>query len=128
MISVSAVPGLDTDHILVLSSDARLNPVSNAHWSDHIPEVFTSITRRYLSRSNQFGVVREGSIARTEEWLLELELQAFYGTLGYSGVTTAVVMEMEGILRCNGAQHVLRVAQEASANGESSLLDHHPHV
>jgi ABC-type uncharacterized transport system auxiliary subunit len=119
IISVTAVPGLDTDRILVLAQDARLNPVANAHWPDHMPEVFTSIIRRYLSDSQQFNTVIQGNIARPGEWLLELELQAFYGTQGAAGAISGVVLELEGLLRCNGERHVLRMAQQASANGEN---------
>ncbi len=130
IISVSAVPGLDTDHILVLGSDARLNPVANAHWPDHMPEVFTSITRRYLSDSAEFRTVREGSIARPGEWLLELELQAFYGAQGPLGNTSEVILELEGLLRCGGKQHVLRIAQQTSVGGEnlSALVAAHQRV
>ena len=119
VISVTAVPGLDTDRILVLAQDARLNPVANAHWPDHMPEVFTSIIRRHLSDSQQFSTVIQGSIARPEEWLLELELQAFYGTQGSAGAISGVVLKLEGLLRCDGERHVLRMAQQTSANGEN---------
>jgi ABC-type uncharacterized transport system auxiliary subunit len=118
-ISVTAVPGLDTDRILVLGQDARLNPVANAHWPDHMPEVFTSIIRRYLSDSQQFSTVVQGSIARPGEWLLDLELQAFYGTQGPAGAISGVVLKLEGLLRCDGERHVLRMAQQTSANGEN---------
>lgn len=119
IISVKAVPGLDTDRILVLGQDAHLVPVANAHWPDHMPEVFTSISRRYLSNTQQFRAVREGSIARPDEWLLELELQAFYGIQSSANTTTAVEWQMEGLLRCSKVQSVLRVAQRATVNGDS---------
>jgi ABC-type uncharacterized transport system auxiliary subunit len=119
IISVNAVPGLDTDRILVLGNDARLNPVANAHWTDHMPEVFTSITRRYLSDTHLFRTVRQGSIARPDEWLLELELQAFYGLQDSSGETSSVVLQLEGLLRCGNTQKVLRIDQRAAAGGDN---------
>ncbi len=129
-ISVTAVPGLDTDRILVLGQDARLNPVANAHWPDHMPEVFTSIIRRYLSDSHQFSTVVQGSIARPGEWLLDLELQAFYGTQGSAGAISGVALKLEGLLRCDGKQHVLRIAQQTPASGEnlSDLVAAHQRV
>jgi hypothetical protein len=42
-----------------------------------------------------------------------------YGTRDSTGVTDSVVLKMEGTLRCNGAQHVLRVEKETSASGDS---------
>lgn len=119
VISLRAVPGLDTDLILVLGADAQLKPVENAHWADNMPEVITSITRRYLSDSHDFRTVRTGTIARPDEWLLELELQAFYGTQDAAGNTSAVELKMEGILRCNDAQNVLRITEQTGASSDS---------
>ena len=130
IISVKAVPGLDTDRILVLGDDARLNPVSNAHWADNMPEVFTSITRRYLSDSHRFAAVRQGSIARPDEWLLELELQAFYGLKPAAGATTGVLLQMEGQLHCGSGQQVLNISQRSAVNGDtlSALVAAHQRV
>lgn len=119
IVSVKAAPGLDTDNIQVLSSDAQMIPVGNAHWVDNMPEVFASITRSFLSNSGDFKSVRNGSMAKKGEWLLELELQAFYGTQNSAGITDAVEVKMEGQLRCNDKRHVLHVADRASANGDS---------
>jgi uncharacterized lipoprotein YmbA len=130
ILSVRAVPGLDTDLVQVLGNDARLVPVANAHWADNAPEVFTSITRRYLSDTRSFTSVHVGTLARPDEWLLELELQAFYGTQDAAGVTDSVVLKMEGTLRCNGGQHVLQVEKETGASGDSlaSLVAAHQRV
>ena len=130
IISVTAVPGLDTDRILVLGRDARLSPVSNAHWPDHMPEVLTSITRRYLSDSHQFRMVRQGSIARPDEWLLELELQAFYGIQGAAESTSSVLMQMEGDMRCDSIRQVLRISEQSPVNGDtlSDLVAAHQRV
>jgi len=130
IISVKAVPGLDTDRILVLGHDARLAPVANAHWPDHMPEVFTSITRRYLSDSHQFQSVREGSVARPGEWLLEMELQAFYGVQQSVNVTSSVLLQWEGLLHCSGKKRVLHLSEQASVNGDSlsSLVAAHQQV
>lgn len=130
IISVRAVPGLDTDRIMVLGNDAHLLPVANAHWPDHMPEVFTSISRRYLSNTRRFQAVREGTIARPDEWLLELELQAFYGIQNSAGETSAVELQMEGLLRCGNSQKVLRVAQKAPVHdgGLAVLVAAHQQV
>ena len=127
ILSVSAVPGLDTDRILVLGNSALLNPVANAHWSDHIPEVFTSITRRYLSRSGQFSFVREGNIARPDQWQMDLEVQAFYGTQNASGNTDSALLEMEALVVCGDKHQVIRLKQETGARSDSlsSLVSAH---
>ena len=130
VISVTAVPGLDTDQIMALGDDARLLPVANAHWPDHMPEVFTSIIRRYLSETHQFRAVQEAGIARPGEWQLDLELQAFYGLLDYAGNTTAVQLKIEGLLRCGENRHVLRLAEESAVDSDNlaSLVAAHQRV
>lgn len=119
VLSVHVVPGLDTDQVQVLGTDARLLPAANARWADNLPEVFTSVTRRYLSNTRQFKSVHVGSIARPDEWLVELELQAFYGTQGSSGATTGVDLKLEVMVRCNEQQHVREIEQQAGVAGDT---------
>ncbi len=109
VLSVSTVPGLDTDDIQVLHPNARLFPVANAHWPDNLPEVITSLSRRTLINSGLFKSISMSTIARPGEWSLELELQAFYGLQDSSGTTTAVRVEMEGNVRCGEKSDVLRM-------------------
>ncbi len=130
VINVTAVPGLDTDLILALGPDARMNPVANAHWPDNLPEVFTSLSRRTLSESGLFQGVSSGTLARPSEWMLELELQAFYGVQGAGGQIDQVRLAMEGQLQCHGQRHVLDIAAQAASNGTSlaSLVRSHQQV
>jgi ABC-type uncharacterized transport system auxiliary subunit len=107
VLSVETVPGLDTDNIQVLHSNARLFPVANAHWPDNLPEVMRSLSRRVLVDSGLFQNVSLGTLARPGEWQLELELQAFYGLQDSANTTTAVLMELEGNLRCGEAGGVI---------------------
>lgn len=130
VLSVSAVPGLDSDRILVLGTDARLNPVANAHWADHMPEVITSITRRFLSATGRFTSVQKGALARPGDWLLQLELQAFYGVQDSTGETTSVVLQWEGLLQCNDQKQGLRWQEKTATRGSSlsSLVASHQHA
>jgi len=130
LISVRAVPGLDSDYVMVLGRDARLVPVANAHWADHMPEVFSSIVRRYLSETGLFHSVQDGGIARPGEWQLELEVQAFYGLLDTEGNTTGVQLRMEGLLRCGDTREVLRLAEQSGVDSSSlsSLVAAHQRV
>jgi len=97
---VSAVPGLDTDRVQALSSDARLNHYANARWPDHLPEVLTSVVKRSLAASGLFSEVTEGTHASGDGWLLKLEVQQFYGIQNASGNTSAVRIEMTGSIEC----------------------------
>ena len=130
VLAVHAVPGLDTDQIQVLGTDARLLPAANARWADNLPEVFTSIARHYLSDTRQFKAVHVGSLARPDEWLVELELQAFYGIQGAGGATSGVELTMEVMLHCDEKQNVVRVTQRTGTSGDtlSSLVAAHQQV
>ena len=101
-ITVSAVPGLDTDRVLALRSDARLNQYANARWPDHLPEVLTSVMKRSLMATGRFSAVEESTRASGDGWLLVLEVQQFYGIRNASGDTSAVRVEMSGSIECNG--------------------------
>ena len=100
-ITVSAVPGLDTDRVQALSSDARLNQYANARWPDHLPEVLTSVMKRSLASTGRFSAVEESTRASGDGWLLQLEVQQFYGIRNASGDTSAVIVEMTGSIECN---------------------------
>jgi ABC-type uncharacterized transport system auxiliary subunit len=116
-ISVAAVPGLDTDRILALDTDARLNRYANARWPDHLPEVLTSVMKRSLLASGRFSAVDSGRTSG-DGWGLKLEVQQFYGIRDGAGTTSSVLIEMAGDLKCNGGtEHIelsdsSRVAEE----------------
>lgn len=101
VLSLTTVPGLDSDNIQVLSPNARLIPVANAHWPDNLPEVIRSLSRRSLIDSGAFSEVTLGDLARPGDWQLQLELQAFYGIQDSVGITTSVRLQMEGNIRCD---------------------------
>ena len=102
--SVSAIPGLDTDRVLAIDSDARLNHYANARWPDHLPEVLTSVIKRSLASTGQFSTVEFGTRAGSDEWLLTLEVQQFYGLQTSSGNTSSVKVEFTGTIECGESQ------------------------
>jgi len=122
VMSLTTVPGLDTDDIQVLGSNSRLNPVANAHWADNLPEVMKSLSRRTLIDSGKFRSVSLANLARPGEWQVELELQAFYGLQDSSGVTRSVLFRMEASIRC-GDQSGLAHLESRQSVSSSSLAD-----
>jgi len=109
VISVSAVPGLDTDHIQALGSDARLIQYANARWTDYLPEVLTSVMRRSLASAGRFETVKTTVGSKTDHWKLKLEVQQFYGILDAANGTSSVKVRFEGNLRCHGQEHHLQL-------------------
>ncbi len=127
VLSLVTVPGLDTDDIQVLAPNARVIPVANAHWPDHLPEVMSSLARRTLVDSGEFSHVTVNDLARPGDWQLQLELQAFYGIQDSAGATTAVRMQVEGNLQCGETRTVLRLENLANVHstGLADLVSAH---
>ena len=118
--TVSAVPGLDTDRVQALSSDARLNQYANARWPDHLPEVLTSVMKRSLASTGRFSAVEESTRASGDGWLLQLEVQQFYGIRNASGDTSAVIVEMTGSIECNDLRGSFTLS-DSNAVGDERL-------
>jgi len=117
-ITVNAVPGLDTDRVQALSSDARLNQYANARWPDHLPEVLTSVMKRSLASSGRFSAVEKSTRASDDGWLLVLEVQQFYGIRNASGDTSAVIVEMTGSIECNDLHGSLTLSDSNPVGNE----------
>lgn len=101
-LGLSVIPGLDTDRIQALDPDARLIPYANARWPDRLPEVLASVLRRSLETTGQFAQVTSGGRPAGTEWVLDLELRAFYGIRNSAGTTESVRIALAGTLACGG--------------------------
>jgi len=118
--SLSAVPGLDTNRILALGGDAQLNHYANARWPDHLPEVLTSVMKRSLASSGRFSAVEEGTRASGDGWLLKLEAQQFYGLQNTAGNTSSVIVELTGSIECNDRRGAFTLS-DSNPVGEERL-------
>jgi len=116
--ALEAVPGLDTDWIQALGSDAQLTRYANARWPDHLPEVLSSVIQRSLGSSNRFSSVRRASSARDGEWLLHLQVEKFYGLRNAAGETTGVVTEFSGSVECDGRKGSFTLSDKVPVDGQ----------
>ena len=100
-LSVTVVPGLDSNRILTLSEDAQLNRYSAARWADNLPELVTSLVTRTMNMSGRFDV---GSAASRRQGpgdcTLRLEVEKFFAELNVSGKTTGVRVAVNGDYQC----------------------------
>lgn len=94
-IILTVIPGLDTDKILTLSADSELKHYTGARWTDNLPELLGSITRRSLQASGRFNVVAANTSAGLDACSLMLEVQKFYV------INQVVNVAMEGQYSCN---------------------------
>jgi len=99
-VSVTVVPGLDTDKILTLSENAELGQFASTRWADHAPELVESLLSRSMQATGKFVVVPESVASRPGGCLLELEFREFFAKIGASGTTTAVSISSYGSFQC----------------------------
>jgi len=117
-LTLTVVPGLDTDRILALGADASLHRYANARWPDNLPEVLTSVMRRSLLASGHFSAVEASGRKAEGRWGLKLEVQQFYGIRNSAGVTSSVLVDMAGELDCGGSNHQLAVSASTAVPEE----------
>ena len=116
-IEVTAVPGLDSDRILTLDADARLNHYAGARWADHLPELLESLISRTLESTGKFSSVVENRHARAGDCLLRLEARRFYSRLNSAGDSMSVEIELAGQFTCDGNARAVNAAASIPVNG-----------
>ncbi len=104
-VSVTVIPGLDTQQILTLSENAEMNKFAAARWADSLPELTTSLVARSLESSGRFEVLSGGGNSNACD--LELEVREFYARLDSSGQTRGVRVAMHGRYLCTGSEPVM---------------------
>jgi ABC-type uncharacterized transport system auxiliary subunit len=126
-ISLAAVPGLDTDWIQALGDDARLTRYANARWPDHLPEVLASVIQRSFVSSGRFSTVEQSSRVTADGWLLQLEVEKFYGLQNTTEKTGSVVTQLSGSIECNGRVDSFSLSETVAVSGErlSSVVAAH---
>jgi ABC-type uncharacterized transport system auxiliary subunit len=118
-LSVTAVPGLDTDRILALSDDAELKPFIGASWVDYVPELVDSLVGRSLEASGRFKVITAGTSRGTESCALQLEIRKFFAELDASGQARVVQVALSGSYQCGaGESSPLRLSATVAANDQ----------
>jgi ABC-type uncharacterized transport system auxiliary subunit len=118
IVAVHALPGLDTDRILVKEPGARLNYYAGARWPDHLPEVVTATVRLSLESSGRFSRVSSGSQVRHAEWLLDLELREFFAVVPSAGTPPQVHVKLVGHLKCGSGDIVVSAAATVPAQAD----------
>lgn len=100
LVAVRAIPGLDTDRILVKEPGARLNYYAGARWPDHLPELLTATVRLAFESSGRFERVSSGSRIGRAEWTLDLELREFFAVVTTAGAPPQVNVRLAGHVDC----------------------------
>jgi uncharacterized lipoprotein YmbA len=113
---LTAVPGLDSERVLLLGPDARLAQLGQARWADSLPDVLQSVLARSLSNA---GANRVDAGGRTD-CHLQLEVQRFFAR---GAPPSDVAVSMAGRFECRGANLPVRVEARAhSGPGDSAVV------
>lgn len=99
-LQVTAIPGLDNDRILALTTDAELKPYAGARWADHIPELMDSLIGRSLESSGRFTLSRLQGQHAESSCELELEIREFFSEVLPSGRPGQVSIAVDGVYQC----------------------------
>ncbi len=113
-ISVSAAPGLDTDRLLILGPEARLNHYAAARWPDNIPEVFESLLVITLESTGLYSRVARGSANRSAQQQLELEIRELYVLADSGDNAHTVRMVLSGYLTCPDSDRAISLQAAVS--------------
>lgn len=77
VLRAQAAPGLDTDRMLILGADGRLDFFSTGHWAGTIPDLVTAQVVETLRGSNQFAAVLGDSSPFPSENVLVIDVRRF---------------------------------------------------
>lgn len=105
-LSVTVIPGLDSDQILTLSADAELKPYAGARWAEYLPELVTSLFGRSLEASGRFEVQHEWAGAGPHRCDLQLQLTEFFAELDPGGLSAVVNVAAKGQFSCGSTSPV----------------------
>lgn len=114
IVEVSAVPGLDTDRLLIRDSGARLNHYAGARWPDFLPEVLTAALRVSLESSDRFHRVSSETARSGDAWVLALEVREFFAVAGTARALPDVRVQLAGHVTCAGNETVVSAAGTAA--------------
>lgn len=107
-VSVSAVPGLDTNRLLVLDSDAHLNYYASARWPDNVSEVLESLLRTTLESTGRYSRVAGAVASQPTDLQLDLELRELFVLENAAKSSQEVRLFLKGNLNCDtGARGII---------------------
>lgn len=133
-----AVPGLESDRIVVVRADHRLDAYANSRWAGPLPEVVDALAVETLRSSGRFASVEDDRTPVVSDYVLRMTLRHFeaeYGaTAGDTKASVAaappptlrVTLDCLVVRRGDGtvvASFTADASQPAGANRLSAAID-----
>lgn len=119
-VTLTVVPGLDTDRILVKGPGPVMSHYAGARWPDSLPDVIESLIERSLESTGLFS--RVGS--RSTESEIRLEVREFFAVARGDGSAPTVQVHVEGSVECHAKSGALsaRATNIATANRLGAIV------
>jgi cholesterol transport system auxiliary component len=118
-----AAPGLDSDHIVLVQSDHRMNYYIGGRWPGTLPAIVEALTLETLRASGRWASVQNSSSAFPSDYILQIVIRRFEAD--YTGNLN--VPEVHVVLDCTigkrlGREIVATFVAEGSSPATANRL------
>ncbi|MEE8118873.1 MAG: hypothetical protein V3T39_04860 [Gammaproteobacteria bacterium] len=119
-VSLQAVPGLDTDTVLILDEDARMRRHASLRWQEHLPELFETLVSHALESTRLYEQVMTERALESANRTLMLELREFYIVTSDSS-DPVVHIQLAGQLYCEDDKHSIKAGSNQTVTGDGDI-------
>lgn len=118
-----AAPGLDSDRIMVLRADRRLDGFVASRWAASLPDVVESLAVDTLRASGAFRLVHDDRAPFVSDYTLRISIRDFEAEYSRDGAPPRVRVTLDCTIARRGERLVIAsfVAQTAQAAEENRL-------
>ena len=119
-VTLTVIPGLDTDRILIKGPGPLMSHYAGARWADNLPDVVESLIERSLASTGLFSQAG----GDTTESDIDLEVREFFAVAVSLGSAPTIRVHLAGSVECGAKSGVLdaRAANIASDNRLSAIV------
>ena len=120
-VTLTVIPGLDTDRILIKGPGPLMSHYAGARWADNLPDVIESLIERSLASTELFA--QAGGDPTESE--IDLEVREFFAVAVSLGSAPTIRVHLAGSVECGAKSGGLdaRAANIASDNRLSAIVD-----
>jgi uncharacterized lipoprotein YmbA len=117
-LEVDVVPGLDSERVLWLRRDARLEQLADARWADNLRDVLDSVLSRSLAAQGLNVVSRSGGPAR--RCRVKIDVQEFFA---YGAAEPdSVRARLAGYTDCGGGPVPFNISERRPVSAEATRV------
>ena len=120
-------PGLESDRIVVLRSDRRLDHLASSRWAADVPELIEALAVDTLRRGGAFSAVHDSFGGFAPDYVLRITIRRFDADYTTGNGAPRVLVALDCVLGRRGGSEVLASfsaegTMDAEANRVGSLV------